>query len=189
MKSLNVDMNIVNCVLLFIVLLLVLMFINKQSDNFTNYIEYGLNPNCNTIFPCKDIEFKNEAASAKCGKNKFVFPIDIARDEFEKPFPNGMVSLRGYLKNNKFNNLDEKDANAEIDKYIKYILNKSCRKKNDNFCKLRFVDRFNKYNDKTYRQECNQWKYTEDNKGHEILLKENGESGMVCNAPEGNLCG
>ena len=54
MKSfkLNLDMNMVNCVLLFIVLIFVLFFSNKQSDNFNDFVEQSPDPYCNNSNPC-----------------------------------------------------------------------------------------------------------------------------------------
>lgn len=198
MKSfkLNLDMNIVNCVLLFVMLILVLLFCNKQNEKYTDYIEKSLDPDCNNISPCSGIEFQNKDALTKCRKNKFLYPLDIAREEFNKPFKSGISSVRAYLYNNKFKDEPKENINKKLDNYMAKIENKSCRKKTDSFCKLRFGDRYeiNPSLQKIYKVECGQdtqtsWKYNTNELGDEILIDNNGSSGSHCSAPYGKKCG
>jgi len=203
MKSLklNFDMNIVNCVLLFIVLIFVLLFSNKQSDNFYNFVEKGLNPNCNSLNPCrlydennKQIKWSNESEKLKCNKYKFDYPLNIANEELK---PNNKFNSAKDVENyllNKFKKENPSFTNDKIKKlknyYIGNLKKKSCRGKNDDFCKLRYIDRFTKKKDKqSYLIECNNWKFTEDKNGHEIRISNNGEDGSVCKAPKGLQCG
>jgi len=194
--KLNLDMNIVNCVLLFAMLILVLLFCNKQNEKYTDYIEKSLDPECNKINPCSELEFQNETAREKCRKNKYLYPLDIAREEFNKPFKSGMSSVRAYLINNKFNNESKENLNKKLDNYIEKIKNKSCRNKSDSFCKLRFGDRYeiNPVTNKNYLRECgadkeNLWRYNTNNDGDEVLFDYNGSSGSHCSAPKDKICG
>jgi len=195
MKSLNIDMNSVNCVLLLIVLILVLLFCNKQNEKYTDYIEKSLEPDCNKINPCENGE-ENESFREKCSINKYLYPLDIAKKEFKKPFKSGMSSVSAYLQNYKFKGLSKKDVDKKLNSYIKKIENKSCRKKNDNFCKLRFGDRYeiNPSSNKNYLRECggdskNLWEYKTNDSGDEILSDYNGSLGSLCTAPNSKSCG
>ena len=177
-----------------------LFFSNKQSDNFNNYVEKSPNPNCNNLTPCildennELIKWDNNSYKIKCGNNKFLYPLDIAKVELGRPFKSGMPSVRAYLENYTFKG--NKNINKKVDDYVKNLEKKSCRKKDDKFCKLRFGDRYeiNPNSGKKYFKVCgsdekNLWKYNNDDLGDEILSDNNGGPGSFCNAPKGKSCG
>ena len=82
MNSLKkVDMNIVNCVLLLVVLILVLLCCYNKEQFQTN-----INPNCNTLHPCVNggvdnlsgVRWNNnDPLFKKCQSDMYLFPEEI----------------------------------------------------------------------------------------------------------------